>query len=166
VTTVYVTHDQVEAMTMGHRVAVLRDGNLQQCDARVRSTTPRESFRGRIHRLTGDEHAAVPAGGPAARRGCRDRDCRRPRRRACDCRVPAGDGRDSATGRSPPHPDRRGSRFRGVRHLLIDHDGEERRIVSKVDAPFVGAVGDNVRSRSAARSISSTRRAERTSVQL
>jgi multiple sugar transport system ATP-binding protein len=32
VTTVYVTHDQVEAMTMGHRVAVLRDGVLQQCD--------------------------------------------------------------------------------------------------------------------------------------
>jgi multiple sugar transport system ATP-binding protein len=32
VTTVYVTHDQVEAMTMGHRVAVLRDGRLQQCD--------------------------------------------------------------------------------------------------------------------------------------
>ncbi|MBN9609615.1 MAG: sugar ABC transporter ATP-binding protein [Actinobacteria bacterium 69-20] len=31
-TTVYVTHDQVEAMTMGHRVAVLKDGQLQQCD--------------------------------------------------------------------------------------------------------------------------------------
>ena len=31
-TTVYVTHDQVEAMTMGHRVAVLLDGVLQQVD--------------------------------------------------------------------------------------------------------------------------------------
>jgi multiple sugar transport system ATP-binding protein len=31
VTMLYVTHDQVEAMTMGHRVAVLRDGRLQQC---------------------------------------------------------------------------------------------------------------------------------------
>jgi multiple sugar transport system ATP-binding protein len=31
-TTVYVTHDQVEAMTMGHRVAVLKDGVLQQVD--------------------------------------------------------------------------------------------------------------------------------------
>ena len=30
ITTVYVTHDQVEAMTMGHRVAVLKDGRLQQ----------------------------------------------------------------------------------------------------------------------------------------
>jgi multiple sugar transport system ATP-binding protein len=32
VTTVYVTHDQSEAMTLGHRVAVLRDGFLQQVD--------------------------------------------------------------------------------------------------------------------------------------
>ncbi len=32
VTTVYVTHDQVEAMTMGDRVAVMKDGLLQQCD--------------------------------------------------------------------------------------------------------------------------------------
>jgi multiple sugar transport system ATP-binding protein len=32
-TTIYVTHDQVEAMTMGDRVAVLRKGELQQCDA-------------------------------------------------------------------------------------------------------------------------------------
>ena len=32
-TTVYVTHDQVEAMTMGSRVAVLRDGLLQQVDS-------------------------------------------------------------------------------------------------------------------------------------
>ncbi len=31
VATVYVTHDQVEAMTMGDRVAVMRDGVLQQC---------------------------------------------------------------------------------------------------------------------------------------
>ena len=32
VTTVYVTHDQVEAMTMGERIAVMKDGVLQQCD--------------------------------------------------------------------------------------------------------------------------------------
>src|SRR6266536_656901 len=30
-TTVYVTHDQAEAMTLGHRVAVLKDARLQQC---------------------------------------------------------------------------------------------------------------------------------------
>jgi multiple sugar transport system ATP-binding protein len=33
ITTVYVTHDQVEAMTMGDRVAVLKDGVLQQADS-------------------------------------------------------------------------------------------------------------------------------------
>jgi multiple sugar transport system ATP-binding protein len=33
VTTVYVTHDQVEAMTLGQRVCVLRDGKLQQVDS-------------------------------------------------------------------------------------------------------------------------------------
>ena len=38
VTTVYVTHDQIEAMTMGDRVAVMSDGVLQQC------ATPRELF--------------------------------------------------------------------------------------------------------------------------
>jgi multiple sugar transport system ATP-binding protein len=38
VTTVYVTHDQVEAMTMGDRVAVLKDGLLQQC------ASPRQLF--------------------------------------------------------------------------------------------------------------------------
>ena len=38
VTTVYVTHDQVEAMTMGDRVAVLKDGLLQQVDS------PRELY--------------------------------------------------------------------------------------------------------------------------
>src|SRR4051812_7401133 len=37
-TTVYVTHDQVEAMTMGDRVAVLKDGLLQQVD------TPRQMY--------------------------------------------------------------------------------------------------------------------------
>jgi multiple sugar transport system ATP-binding protein len=32
VTTIYVTHDQTEAMTMGDRIAVMSDGNLQQVD--------------------------------------------------------------------------------------------------------------------------------------
>jgi multiple sugar transport system ATP-binding protein len=38
ITTVYVTHDQVEAMTLGHRVCVMRDGRLQQVD------TPQKLF--------------------------------------------------------------------------------------------------------------------------
>jgi multiple sugar transport system ATP-binding protein len=39
ITTVYVTHDQVEAMTLGQRVAVMRDGILQQAD------TPQNLYR-------------------------------------------------------------------------------------------------------------------------
>src|SRR5919204_953109 len=38
VTTVYVTHDQIEAMTLGQRVAVMRDGRIQQVD------TPQELY--------------------------------------------------------------------------------------------------------------------------
>jgi multiple sugar transport system ATP-binding protein len=37
-TFIYVTHDQVEAMTMGDRIAVMKDGTLQQC------ATPREIY--------------------------------------------------------------------------------------------------------------------------
>ncbi|GAB3481860.1 ABC transporter ATP-binding protein [Nocardiopsis coralliicola] len=43
VTTVYVTHDQIEAMTLGDRVAVLRDGRLQQVD------TPKNLFRNPVN---------------------------------------------------------------------------------------------------------------------
>jgi multiple sugar transport system ATP-binding protein len=146
VTTVYVTHDQVEAMTMGDRVAVLRDGLLQQCDSPsklyhepanlfvagfigspamnmlpVASTGPLE--------IGGTEiEVSDDLGGERATIGFRP-----------EAVIP-GDG---------PIP----ARIRIVEdlgselfvHLLIDHDGEERRIVAKVDAPFVGSVGDNVR---------------------
>ena len=64
ITTVYVTHDQVEAMTMGDRVAVLKDGLLSRCDTpRNAVRRPAERVRGRLHRLAGDE----PAGGRARR---------------------------------------------------------------------------------------------------
>ncbi|MEN6301943.1 MAG: sn-glycerol-3-phosphate ABC transporter ATP-binding protein UgpC [Armatimonadia bacterium] len=39
ITTVYVTHDQVEAMTMGDRIVVMKDGLVQQCD------TPLQIYR-------------------------------------------------------------------------------------------------------------------------
>jgi multiple sugar transport system ATP-binding protein len=45
VTTLYVTHDQVEAMTMGDRVAVMRSGHLQQVDTpQVLYDNPRNRF--------------------------------------------------------------------------------------------------------------------------
>jgi multiple sugar transport system ATP-binding protein len=44
-TTVYVTHDQIEAMTMGHRVAVMLDGVMQQVETpRVLYDTPGNVF--------------------------------------------------------------------------------------------------------------------------
>ena len=42
-TSLFVTHDQTEAMTLGQRVAVLRDGVLQQCD------TPQQLFRNPVN---------------------------------------------------------------------------------------------------------------------
>ena len=61
VTTVYVTHDQVEAMTMGDRVAVLKDGLLMQVDTpRNLYDKPEERLRGRLHRLPRHEPARTP----------------------------------------------------------------------------------------------------------
>ena len=56
VTTVYVTHDQIEAMTLGQRVAVMRDGRILQVDDAA-AALPRAArpVRGRVHRLAGDE---------------------------------------------------------------------------------------------------------------
>jgi multiple sugar transport system ATP-binding protein len=66
-TTVYVTHDQVEAMTMGHRVAVLKDAVLQQCDTpRTLYERPANVFVAgfigspamNLHTVPVDEHGA------------------------------------------------------------------------------------------------------------
>ena len=46
-TSLFVTHDQTEAMTLGQRVAVLRDGVLQQCD------TPQQLFRNPVNLFVG-----------------------------------------------------------------------------------------------------------------
>jgi multiple sugar transport system ATP-binding protein len=47
-TTVYVTHDQAEAMTLAHRVAVMRDGRLQQFD------TPLNIYNRPVNRFVGE----------------------------------------------------------------------------------------------------------------
>ena len=45
-TTIYVTHDQVEAMTLGHRVAVMRDGRILQVDTpQALYAAPQEPLR-------------------------------------------------------------------------------------------------------------------------
>jgi len=76
-TIVYVTHDQVEAMTMGHRIAVLDQGVLQQVGApqdvyakpanlfvaRFIGSPPMNTVTGRIDRVDGDLVAQLPGGG-------------------------------------------------------------------------------------------------------
>ena len=48
---IYVTHDQVEAMTMGDRIVVMKDGLIQQvADAADALRAAREPVRGRLHR--------------------------------------------------------------------------------------------------------------------
>ena len=80
VTTIYVTHDQVEAMTMGDRVAVMRGGVLQQTgDPQVVFDRPANLF---VASFIGSPPMNLVAG---AARGERRRP-RRPRRRAGGCR--------------------------------------------------------------------------------
>ena len=87
ITTVYVTHDQVEAMTLGQRVAVMRDGQLLQVDTPHRLYAgAAQPVRRRLHRLARDE----------PRRGDR-----RGRRRAL---------RAASASRSPPAAARRTGR--------------------------------------------------------
>ena len=140
VTTVYVTHDQVEAMTMGHRVAVLSDGKLQQC------ASPRELYDNPVNQFVagfigspamnlqtapltdggatagGDRHPARRAG--AGRGGARPAHRDRPRHparapapgggRAVPARRPAGAGAGDRR-RGQRRADRRGAAGRGAR---------------------------------------------------
>jgi len=65
-TTIYVTHDQVEAMTLADRVVVLRDGRIEQTGSPLHLYD--RPVRGAVHRHTADEHHRHrgPAGGQYA----------------------------------------------------------------------------------------------------
>ena len=55
-TTVYVTHDQVEAMTMADRIVVMHDGRIEQIGAPLAALRPSgQPVRRAVHRLAGDE---------------------------------------------------------------------------------------------------------------
>jgi multiple sugar transport system ATP-binding protein len=147
VTTVYVTHDQVEAMTMGDRVAVLRDGDLQQCDAPstlyhqprnlfvagfigspAMNTLP-VTFDGSV-KIAG---AVIPIGNALGGEGM----------------IIGFRPETVGIGDSGLIP----ARIRLVEdlgsevfvHLVIDHEHQERRLVAKVDPPFAGTPDQNVR---------------------
>ena len=151
VTTVYVTHDQVEAMTMGHRVAVLKDGVLQQCD------TPQTLYHeplnlfvagfigspamnlvdvGEGRPLTlGEATLALAPPGEAA---------------LADAAGPITVGfRPEAlqVGDGPLRAQIRSVEDLGPEvfvHVYLDHDGEMLPLVSKMFPPFDGQPGDSV----------------------
>jgi multiple sugar transport system ATP-binding protein len=151
VTTVYVTHDQVEAMTMGHRVAVLRDGLLQQCDApgtlyhepvnvfvagfigspamnlfAVDDARPVQ-FAGREIRFGAEGDSALRTAGEQVTIGFRPEA------------LQVGDGPLRAQIRTVEDL---GSEV--FVHLALEHRGEPIALVSKMPPPFGGAAGDNV----------------------
>jgi multiple sugar transport system ATP-binding protein len=145
VTTVYVTHDQVEAMTMGHRVAVLKDGILQQCD--TPSTlyhSPANLFVAGFIGSPAMNQLHVSATGPLLIGGA-------------DAGIADDLGGERATVGFRPEAVVIGAgpiaaRIRVIEdlgsevfvHLVIQHEGEDQRLVAKAAAPFAGAVDDNV----------------------
>src|SRR5260221_13886505 len=133
-------------MTMGDRVAVLRDGNLQQCDApSTLYHAPANLFvagfigspamnllpaspTGPLKVGGAEIGIADDLGGERATVGFRPET------------VVVGDG--PIAGRIRIVEDLGSEVFV---HLVIEHEGDERRIVAKVAAPFAGSVDDNVR---------------------
>ena len=84
-TTVYVTHDQVEAMTLGDRIVVLADGRIRADRAANRSLSkPRQPIRGRIHWHAGDELSSGSIG-PGRRSTCTSAP--KPRVSSCEAGV-------------------------------------------------------------------------------
>jgi multiple sugar transport system ATP-binding protein len=147
VTTVYVTHDQVEAMTMGHRVAVLKDGVLQQCDAP--STLYHEPVNLFVAGFIGSPAMNLVDVG----------DARPPRigeaelaldgeERGPSGRLTVGFRPESLQVGGGPLP----ARIRTVEdlgselfvHVAIEHQGENVPLISKTSPPFEGSPGDRV----------------------
>ena len=80
-TSIYVTHDQIEAMTMADKIVVMHDGVVEQIgDPLELYDRSGEHLRRRLHRLAGDEHD--PGHGADRRRRASRRRVRRRRRAA------------------------------------------------------------------------------------
>ena len=146
VTTVYVTHDQVEAMTMGHRVAVLRDGDLQQVDTpSALYHEPANLFVAGFIGSPAMNMLPVSASGPLRIGGAEiavDGDLGGERATVGFRPETVVIGEGPVAGRIRIVEDLGSEAFV---HLVIDHDGEERRIVAKTAAPFAGSPDDSVR---------------------
>ena len=151
VTTVYVTHDQVEAMTMGDRVAVLKEGVLQQCD--VPGTLYHEPSNLFVAGFIGSPAMnLVPVGEERPLRiGVAQLEFDAP----ADALLAAAAG-DIRVGFRPEvlrvgdGPLR--AQIRTVEdlgpevfvHVAIEHRGESVPLVSKMQPPFHGELGDRI----------------------
>jgi multiple sugar transport system ATP-binding protein len=151
VTTVYVTHDQVEAMTMGHRVAVLRDGVLQQCDAP--STLYHEPVNLFVAGFIGSPAMNLVDVG----------DVHPPTVGPCELELDAaaeaalGDAAGRITVGFRPEALQVGdgplpARIRTVEdlgsemfvHVAVEHQGDSLPLIAKMSPPFDGSPGDRV----------------------
>jgi multiple sugar transport system ATP-binding protein len=135
VTTVYVTHDQIEAMTLGQRVAVLRDGVLQQFDV------PQELFRRPVNLFV----AAFIGSPPMNLVGARvdgDRVAFAGHALPLPGRVPAGDVvlgiRPGAFELDGPRADPELARME-VEAEVVEELGDEAVVTFRIDAPPVQA---------------------------
>jgi multiple sugar transport system ATP-binding protein len=150
VTTVYVTHDQVEAMTMGHRVAVLKDGVLQQVDAP--STLYHEPINVFVAGFIGSPAmnlVDVSAKPPAIGQANLILDAAGEQAVAGDAgaltvgfrpeALEVGDGPLRATIRTVEDLG-----YEKFVHLAIEHQGETLFLVSKMPPSFVGHSGDGI----------------------
>jgi multiple sugar transport system ATP-binding protein len=151
VTTVYVTHDQVEAMTMGDRVAVLKDGVLQQVDA-----------PGTLYHEPANLFVAGFIGSPAMNlvRVGNERPLRVAGAEVAfdgPAQAAISNGTGDITVGFRPEALRVGNgpmraTIRTVEdlgpevfvHLAIEHQGESLPLVSKMSPPFSGDIGDSV----------------------
>jgi multiple sugar transport system ATP-binding protein len=151
VTTVYVTHDQVEAMTMGDRVAVLKDGVLQQCDAPAT-----------LYHAPDNLFVAGFIGSPAMNlvpvgdtRSLKLGDATVALDGQAEAALSNGDGtitlgfRPEAltVGEGPLNAKIRTVEDLGSEvfvHLALDHQGESLALVSKMFPPFHGELDDSV----------------------
>jgi multiple sugar transport system ATP-binding protein len=137
-TTVYVTHDQIEAMTLGQRVAVLRDGTLQQCD------TPQVLFRNPVNLFV-----AAFIGSPSM--NFVQATVSRGAARFADVELPVNGGppdgdvvlgiRPTAFGAGGPDGGRDGGRDRWptlrIIPEVVEDLGDERYVIFELEAPRV-----------------------------
>jgi len=152
VTTVYVTHDQVEAMTMGHRVAVLREGLLQQCDTpHLLYHEPANLFVAgfigspAMNLVPCDADDVIRIGGAAVDFGD---EVAANVRAFTGPKVVVGFRPEAVrVGEGPLKAHIRTVEDLGSEvfvHVAFDHGGESVSLVSKMPAPFDGVTGDEI----------------------